>query len=159
MDNSFFLPNPDDKGPCRPLYFSYSIGFLLSKLPTLNCGPQEGYTYQLAKSLNNRIDDAKYLKMSLTVEPCATKHLSLQALDFRLVLALYMKTECGRVSLSINNEDNFFPMSTFMVDMGYLVCGNQEQVIDSENRALTNLYFKSMTKQDISDVTLVVVGI
>jgi hypothetical protein len=158
MDN-FFLPTSNIKDGCRPLYFSYSLGFLLSRLPTLDCGPnQEDYTYQLARSLNNRIDDGKYVKLSTKLEPCSTKHISLDSLDFRLILAIYIKTECGKVALSLDGGLTYFPVSIFMNDFGYTTCGNQEQIIGGDTSALKNIHLKSLTK-DISEVTVIAVGI
>lgn len=161
MSNNFFLPQyqQENSNPCRDLYFSYSLGFLLSRLPTLDCGPdQEDYTYQLAKSLNNRIEGGKYIKMSLHVEPCSTKHVSLSMLDFRLVVGIYIKVECGRAALSLDGGDSYFPISVFMTDLGYLICGNQEQVITDESETLTELHLKSLVK-DETQLTLIVVGV
>lgn len=168
MLNDLFLPNDQTtSGGCRPLYFSYSLGFLLSRLPTLDCGPnQEDYTYQLARNLNNRIDDGKYIKMSSKIEPCSVKHISLSSLDFRLVLALYIKVECGRVALSLGDLPSctFFPISIFMTDFGYSVCGNREQIIPHEDikklgdTVIKDIHLKSLSK-DISEVTIIVVGI
>lgn len=159
----FFLPTTQDidKESCRPLYFSYSLGFLLSRLPTLDCGPnQEDYTYQLARSLNNRIDDGKYIKMSSRIEPCSIKHISLDSLDFRLLLAIYIKVECGKVALSLGKEPNlFFPISIFMTDMGGSACGNQEQIIrDEDPTYIKDLHLKSLTKE-ISEATVIVIGV
>lgn len=162
----FFLPNRvGEEGSCRPLYFSYSLGFLLSRLPTLDCSPnQEDYSYQLARNLNNRIDDGKYVKMSSKLEPCSIKHINLEALDIRLLLALYLKVECGRVALALGDCEVFYPISIFMTDFGYSICGNQEQIIPSTDikkggdQVIKGLHLKSLTK-DISEVTIIAVGI
>lgn len=151
-------PNRGDIDTENGALLSYSLGIYATKDQCCVCPSGNDHLYHLTRSLNERIIGGKYASISLNLDPCEGKSVVLDHLGIDTNILIYAKVECGIAAISLD-ANTYHQFKVFFIDVGNHDCMEEgQQIIHANEEQLNQVWFKSLSNNLSTMITLSIIG-